>query len=310
MRFSYILIIAFIISVIGITPLIRPIRLASEKIIEVPYGTSVYKSGDILKDAGIIRSKEVYMLASKILYPNGIVAGRYSFSGKISVFSVLRQMTNGDFGRDQIKLTIPEGFTIDKTIARIYNLFPEIDKTYIKNSLGDKEGYIFPETYFFDKDVPAEELVLDIINKSNAKLKSILKVDNLNTADVRKKIIIASLVESEGRTYDERRMIAGIIDNRLEINMALQLDATLQYITGKGSAELTLKDLKTDSPYNTYVYRGLPPSPISNPGKESIEAVLNKKDNDYLFYLHDNKGQIYYAKTFEEHVRNKNKYLK
>jgi len=118
------------------------------------------------------------------------------------------------------------------------------------------------------------------------------------------------LVESEGRTKDERSMIAAIINNRLAINMPLQLDATLTYVTGRGSSELTKTDLKMDSPYNTYVYRGLPPTPISNPGKESINAVLDPLPNDYLFYLHDNKGNIYYAKTFEEHVINKNKYLR
>ncbi len=311
MRFSYILVIAGAIGIISIASIFaKPVNISPEKRVEIPYGTSVHKSGEILKEAGIIKSKEAYIILSKILHPDGIVAGRYSFSGNITVFSALHRIAGGDFGRDQIKLTIPEGFTIDKTLARIYNLFPNIDKAKIKNNLSGKEGYIFPETYFFDKDVTAEELLSYLNQKSESRLNKILDPLTTESPETKRILTIASLIESEGRTKDERKMIAGIIENRLRIGMALQLDATVQYITGRGSSDLTLKDLKIDSPYNTYVYRGLPPTPISSPGEESIYAALHETKNDYLFYLHDNSGQIHYAKTFEEHVRNKNKYLK
>lgn len=311
MRFSYILVIAGAIGIISIASIFaKPVNIQPEKRVEIPYGTSVYKSGEILQEAGIIKSKESYIILSKLLHPDGIVAGRYSFVGTTTVFSALNRMAKGDFGRDQVKLTIPEGFTVDKTIARIYNLFPNIDKAEIKNNLSGKEGYIFPETYFFDKDVTATELLEYLNQKSEARLNKVLSPLKVESPETKRILTIASLIESEGRTKDERKMIAGIIENRLKIGMALQLDATVQYITGRGSAELTIKDLKIDSPYNTYVYRGLPPTPISSPGEESIYAAMHVTKNDYLFYLHDNTGQIHYAKTFEEHVKNKNKYLK
>ncbi len=311
MRFSYILVTIGVIGAISIASIFaKPINIATEKRVEIPYGTSVYKSGEILQNAGIIKSKEAYIILSKVLHPDGIVAGRYSFSGNTTIFSALNRMSKGDFGRDQIKLTIPEGFTADKVIARISNLFPNIDKAEIKNNLSGKEGYIFPETYFFDKEVTAVELLEYLHKESENKLNDILDPLTIKSPETKRILTIASLIESEGRNKEERKMIAGIIENRLKIGMALQLDATLQYITGRGSAELTLKDLKIDSPYNTYVYRGLPPTPISSPGEESIKAALSPTKNDYLFYLHDSTGKIYYAKTFEEHVRNKNKYLK
>lgn len=311
MRFSYIvalgLLAAFVFAVYGF---LLPVRLTEETQVELPYNTSVTKSADILHDAGIIRRKEAYVILAKVLYPDGIVAGKYAFNGETSVFSVIYRVANGKFGRNQIRLTIPEGFTVVEIAARIKNLFPNIDEAAIKDLLKDKEGYIYPETYFFDSSVSTEELVTDLVRRSNLELEQILAPHEIESAEAKRIIIVASLLESEGRTEDERRMIAGIIENRLKRNMPLQLDATLTYITGRSSKELTLSDLKLNSPYNTYVYRGLPPGPISNPGEESIRAAMQPIENDYLFYLHADSGQIYYAKTFDEHVKNKQRYLR
>jgi UPF0755 protein len=311
MRFTYIVIIGFILIVFGMgTVFLKPVSLVDEVSVELPYGTSVIKSANLLEEAGVIKSKESFVILSKIIHPRGIVAGRYYFSGKVSLFSALEQISKGDFGREQIKLTIPEGFTTDEIIKRINKLFPNIDQTIIKNGLAAKEGFIYPETYFFDTNIKADEIILDLTNRSNKKIAALISPIDINSKEAKRIINVASLLESEGRTFEERKMIASIIENRLSISMPLQLDASLQYVTGRGSSELTLKDLKMDSPYNTYVYKGLPPTPISNPGKESIEAALKPTKNDYLYYLHDKEGNIHYAKTFEEHVRNKNKYLK
>jgi len=311
MRFSYIILIGFIVFCIwtGVT-FLKPVNLANEVMVEIPYGSSVIKSGEILKNAGIIESKESYLILSKVLHPDGIYSGRYYFSGRVTIYDALNHLANGKFGRDQIRLTIPEGFTAEEVINRIYKLFPNIDKDKIQNSLGSTDGFIYPETYFFDGATTADELVIDLKTRSSKKISSLISPIKLNTKEAERIIIIASLVESEGKTKDERHTVAGIIENRLKIDMPLQLDATLQYITGRGSSELSLKDLKINSEYNTYIYKGLTPTPISNPGEESILAAMNPTKNDYLFYLHDNNGQIYYAKTFDEHVKNKNKYLK
>lgn len=311
MRFSYIALLSFFTLVfIGIYGFFIPLNLQNEVSVEIPYGASISKTSEILKTQGIIRSKDSYILLIKIFHPKGIVAGKYGFSGNVSVINVAYRTSVGDFGREQVKLTIPEGFTNQEIVNRIHALFPYLTKDEILNRLPKQEGYIFPETYFFDKDVTLDSLVNDLTNKSNLQLKELFDETFSDSSEMNRILTIASLVEAEGRTKDERRIIAGIIENRLQINMPLQLDASLTYLTGRASSELTIKDLKMDSPFNTYVNTGLPPSPINNPGKESINAVLDPKDSDYLYYLHDKNGGIHYGKTYNEHLQNKNKYLR
>jgi UPF0755 protein len=121
---------------------------------------------------------------------------------------------------------------------------------------------------------------------------------------------MASILEAEVQTDADRAMVADLLWRRLEMGMALQVDCTLGYVLHKTSAELTLADLKADNPYNTYVYRGLPPTPISNPGAKSIEAALRPMANEHLFYLSDKDGITHFAETYEEHLANKKKYLR
>ncbi len=123
-------------------------------------------------------------------------------------------------------------------------------------------------------------------------------------------IIIASLLEREANDDTSMRMVSGIIQNRLDIGMPLQIDATLDYLLDKASHELTLDDLEIDSPYNTYVYKGLPPTPIANPGLTAIRAALEPTASSYLYYLTDDEGVFHYAETHEEHTANKARYLR
>jgi len=121
---------------------------------------------------------------------------------------------------------------------------------------------------------------------------------------------MASLIEKESSGDEDRSIISGILWKRFNNNRPLQVDATLSYLLGKKSQDLTVDDLNIDSPYNTYRYPGLPVGPIGNPGLEAIQAAIYPKDSPYWFYLHDKTGKAYYAKTFEEHIANKNKYLR
>lgn len=311
MRFSHIVILSVcILFVFAMYSFFVPIKLEKVTVIEIPYGSSIATSSDILKNQNIIRSRDSYMLLLKIFHPRGIVAGRYAFSGDVSLTSVIYRLSIGDFQRKQIKLTIPEGFTNNEVINRISALFPNISKIEIESSLLGKEGYIYPETYFFDPDANIQEIISNLVTRSNIKLTNVLDPIKLDSTEAKRILIIASLVEAEGKNADERHMIAGIIGNRLAINMPLQIDATLTYLTGRGSSQLTQTDLKNPSPYNTYVHSGLPPAPINNPGEESIRAAINPIKSNYLFYLHAKNEQIYYAKTYAEHLKNKNKYLR
>jgi UPF0755 protein len=143
--------------------------------------------------------------------------------------------------------------------------------------------------------------------------KQILSVDfdkSLTSKKLDEIITMASIIEGEAVKDEDRRLITDILWRRIEIGMPLQVDTTFMYINGKSSSELTKADLKINSPYNTYVNKGLPPGPISNPGIEAINAVIFPTANKYLYYLSDKNGDMHYAETFAEHIRNKEKYLK
>ena len=122
-------------------------------------------------------------------------------------------------------------------------------------------------------------------------------------------IIVASIIEDEAITSDDRRIVSGILWKRLKMKMPLQVDALFRYLDGKGTFDLTTEDLATTSPYNTYKYIGLPPTPINNPGLDSILAAVEPKKTNYLYFVSDKKGVMHYAATFEEHQRNRELYL-
>jgi UPF0755 protein len=170
---------------------------------------------------------------------------------------------------------------------------------------------LFPDTYYLLPNIEAKEvftLMRDNFDKKIKELDLEIKKFNKPLVDI---IKMASIVEEEGRTDFTRQMIAGILWRRLSIKMPLQVDAAFVYVNGKKDSKLiTLDDLKIDSPYNTYVYRGLPPTPISNPGLNSIRATITPVTSKYFFYLSDDDGEMHYAITHDEHVANKEKYLR
>lgn len=242
---------------------------------------------------------------------------------------------------EEIKVTILEGWT-NKQIAEYLQAqniikaeeFLETVKNYNtieyeeflpKNSSPETrlQGFLYPDTYRFFKTiedrskVSTKEAGETIINKllDNFKKKLPQNYENLaqkQGLSLYEAIILASIVEKEANNFpNEKATIAGIFLNRLNIDMPLQSDATVNYATGKNEASPSLVDLEVNSAYNTYINKGLPPAPISNPSFNSINAVLNPISSEYIYYLHDQKtGQPYYAKTYEEHITNKQKYLK
>jgi len=167
------------------------------------------------------------------------------------------------------------------------------------------EGYLFPDTYRVWKDQLPESLIkkqLDAFAVHAPDWQAAAKAQNVPLKDV---VTLASIIEKEVQTPEDRRIVAGIFINRLNDDMALQSDATLNYITNSGRANSTAADLAIDSPYNTYKYRGLPPGPICNPSADAIEAALHPTQTNYRYFLTDKEGKVYYAKTLEEHNQNK-----
>lgn len=185
------------------------------------------------------------------------------------------------------------------------------EKDFIEQA---EEGYLFPDTYLFNVDGKAADFIAKISNNFNEKFDAQLQADLL-TQDIRNDtaIKIASLIERESGSLEDKAIIAGVIWNRLSEGMRLQIDATSQYILGeKGNWWPRVKpaDHKSESTYNTYLIPGLPPGPISSPSLDSIKAVVYPAQTDCLYYIHDRNKTIHCSETYEEHLENVEKYLK
>lgn len=214
----------------------------------------------------------------------------------------------------QVKITIPEGYSV-KDIAEKFVGFKNFNKDNFLKIAGGKEGYLFPDTYFFTSLETEEEIIKKMESNFKEKAVPILTqgVNNRGSSissEIGSVIIMASILEKEALTLEDKKIVSGILWKRLETGMLLQVDAVFVYIMGKKSSDLTLDDLKIDSPYNTYLYKGLPLAPICNPGIESIEAALNPTASSYWYYLSDKNLNIHFAKNFNEHKLNKAKYLR
>lgn len=209
----------------------------------------------------------------------------------------------------QKKVTLIEGWRVEEMAERLNKELGIKNSEFIKAA---DEGYMFPDTYFFKPTATAEEVVEVLRNTFDQKYDSTLqqKIKRLGL-NAKEGVILASIVEREARSDEVRRMVASILLKRLNIGMGLNADATIQYALGYQPVEkswwkrhLSKTDLRIDSPYNTYIYAGLPPAPISNPSLSSLNAVANAGSTPYLYYYHDSKGISYYAKTLDEHNAN------
>jgi UPF0755 protein len=239
-----------------------------------------------------------------------IKEGEYLFEKKENLFKIAHRITNGYFGIQPIKVTFPEGTTVLEMSKILKNSIPNFDSDKFQIIAKHYEGFLFPDTYKFYSNV-TPEIVLETLTKNFDQKVDSLSDDFLLTNRSKQDVIImASILEEEGNTVESKKMIADILWKRLDKGMLLQVDAPFKYVFGKTSEDLTLDDLKASTTYNTYVYKGLTPTPISNPGVESIKSAIYPIKNDYLYFLSDKSGNMHYAKTHDEHVSNKKKYLK
>lgn len=172
------------------------------------------------------------------------------------------------------------------------------------------EGYLFPDTYRIFSNASIGEIVQKMLNNFDKKLTLEMRQEiQQNKMTIFETIILASILEAEVKTYEDKRNAASVFYKRLNTGMPLQADSTVNYITGKTTPRVSATDLKIDSLYNTYKYRGLPPGPICNPGLESIQAAIYPLKNNYWYFLTDKEGQAHFAETLEGHVENRQKYL-
>jgi len=283
----------------------------------IPFGTEVdVMRGDNLRDvsrslkeAGIVRSSLAFQVLVSLEKGEGtIVAGRYSFGGSQSAHVVADRLSQGDFGTDSQSVTFPEGTTVQEMAVVLSERIENFDAQKFIESATPFEGYLFPDTYFFHTDVTPAEVIEIMKDNFFAKTGVIQISPRVSEHSFEEIVIMASILEEEAQTQDARQIVSGILWSRIEQDIALQVDAAFLYIDeleGRNTYSLTREDLEIVSPYNTYTNTGFTPTPITNPGLESLHAAANPIYSDYLFYLSDTKGNMYYALNFEEHIENR-----
>lgn len=282
------------------------------KIFVIAKGESLNNIINNLAKEDLIRSKIVFrLIVEQLGITKSIQAGDFRLSPSMSALEIAKTLTHGTL---DIWVTLKEGTRVEEMaqiIGKELNI-PEIE--FIKEA---KEGFMFPDTYLMPKNATVGS-VINIIN-GNTKFTSQLKeTPSKNGLDENEVVTLASLVEREAKDEAGRRQVAKILLKRLKNDWPLQVDATIQYVLGYQTIErswwkkaLTFEDLKIESPYNTYINKGLPPTPIASPGLDAIKSVIEADDNTpYWFYISDKKGNMHYAKTIEEHNANIEKYLK
>ena len=302
-----------------------PINLSSSEniVFTVQKGWGDDQIATSLQKLGIIRSSNFFQIYALIsLQHYKLQAGDYNLSPRMSIYSIVKKIANGEVIKNN--LIILEGWGISDIAKYIQSKgvctqseFINLTKQDYSGSfdfLADKpktaslEGYLFPDTY----QVSDKETCSDIVNLMLANFGKKL-TPSLRAEIVKQKksifdiVTMASMIEKEVRTESDKKIVSGILWKRISIGMALQLDSTINYITDGNSPSVSIKSTKINSPYNTYMYPGLPKGPISNPGIGSITAAIYPTKTNYLYWLSD--GTTHFSATLEEHNAAKALYL-
>lgn len=288
-----------------------PSNFPQDMLLAIQKGTTVEEAGRVLREANLVRSEFWFKLWSVTLGGRGgIRAGEYYFAEPMSVFSLVSRLASGRFEVTPVKVTIPEGSNLRQIASILHKALPRMSETQFLRAADGREGYLFPDTYVFQQTVGEGEIVAKMEKNFDKRIAEVLPDVEKFGKTLSEVMVMASLLEEEARTSETRRQIAGILWKRLEIGMPLQVDAVFPYIMGKNTFELSTEDLLYDSPYNTYKYAGLPPTPITNPGLDAIRAAVTPMETPYLYYLSDKKGEMHYAVNHLQHLTNKEKYLR
>jgi len=312
---------------------IRPVDGNSEtrQAVKVESGMSVEQIAQLLKGKGIIRSPRAFMIYAKLHGQEGALqAGKFVLRPSMDIGELIAILQNGK--AEELIVTIPEGFTVmqidellaDKGVTQRGEVircaqecdFSSFDFLPSEGGLAERggqlEGYLFPETYYIDVEEFVPKFFLERMLTTFRR--RVLETFPQKFPDPKRSlhqiVTIASLIEEEALTDEERPMVSGILWKRFEAELGLGVDATVRYILDKPTGAITTADLNFNSPYNTRKFKGLPPGPIASPGEASIRAALFPKESDYWYYLHGSDGEIHYAVTNEEHNVNKFKYIK
>lgn len=311
----------------------RPSQTSREITLEIKKGEGVT---DISKELARLEAINSEFLFNAYVFMNGfdnnIQAGVYTVKAGTNLVDLVDLLQHG---KNDIKTVFLEGWRSEEFALELVNNLSNIDHEEFIAMAKPHEGYLFPDTYFFNSEVQEEDVLKKLTETFNQKTAEALTTEKLNNAGLTREqaVILASIIEREVVKKDDKEIVAGILIKRWQDGMKLDADATTQYTVALSNIcknltetslsdpkcvptmqqlrsvswwpqDLTLSDLDTDSPFNTRKNVGLPPAPISNPGLDSLEAVINHKSSPYYYYLTDSEGNVFYAKTLEEHNKN------
>ena len=299
-----------------------PLKIKDEEIIEVAEGDSFYGVLNKLSEEDKIKNEFLVKLYLKIrgIKPE-VLAGTYKLDNSMTLDEIITLLSN-DSTIGKIYITIPEGYTIDDIATELeennicssedfINSVKNYDlPAYVSNNPNKRynlEGFLFPDTYSFNENENADFVVKTMINRFEEVWQELVQSLNLSIADdeIEKIVNVASIIEKEAVVDSERSLISSVIYNRIAIEMPLQIDATVIYSYGYHIEKMYEKHLEIDSPYNTYMYYGLPIGPISNPGRASLMAALKPEKTDYLYYLLESEYTHYFTDNYDDFLRRK-----
>lgn len=296
--------------------------------VEIPEGTPVSTMGDILEEQGLIRSSSAFSLLVRVQgAAANLQAGVHDLSPSMTMPEIVAALQEGAEEAGLLKVTVNEGLTVDQIaevvadstsysaedflnlmsnqefLAQLVQQYPILTDSYNNpNVRYVLEGYLFPATYDVAQGETLESLVTQMVDKTNEVLSKYQADIDASSYSLQDIMSIASLVEKEGQTTEDRKLIAGVFYNRLEQGMPIQSDISVLYALGTHKEMVTYDDLEVDSPYNLYTNAGLPPGPMNSPSEDAIAAALEPTDNDYLyFYANLKTGEVFYTDNYEQH---------
>lgn len=321
---------------------VNPVAASNEETveIEIPLGSSRKQIGIILEENNLINSFLVYNLYTKLNEENNFRAGTYQMSQSMSLEEILSYLKKGGKpveSNPTMLLSIPEGINLeqiaermekrthftsenfmevvqdDAFIKQMAEKFPDLLTDAVEASVQTRytlEGYLFPATYDVFEQTTVEEIIEEMLNQSNQVLTPYYEKIQASDFNLHEILTLASYIEREGTSDKDRGLISGVFRNRLELEMPLQTDLSVIYALGEHKERVSLEDLEVDSPYNTYMYKGIGPGPINSPSESAIKASIEPTETDYVYFLADLKtGNVYFAETYDEHLEYKSKYL-
>ncbi len=296
---------------------VAPVGPGREQVTQIPADTGPDGIARLLREKGLIRNELAFRIAVRHWGLAGkLKAGYYRLSPSMSAEEIARTIAEGRTAKARV--TIPEGFTVAQIAERLEREGLCTAKEFLGAATpaavsrrgfgleGDSlEGYLFPDTYIVEFGTKPADIVGQMVANWARQVALGLEGDLKSRSSegwTRSQImIIASMIEREAEVEKDRPLIASVIYNRLRKGMRLQIDATVIYALGEHRSRLTYRDLKVDSPFNTYRYPGLPPHPICNPGLPSLRAALHPAQTDYLFYVARGDGSHIFTRTYDDH---------